>query len=742
MTSESPELQESPAARRNGAGHQESLFDLLEWRRVASVRLIWIMLLVFPLLGGVINLRLLRGAPEYEAVGRMLLVRGGGNKSVKKRDFGDEAAVMGTAQFQQAVLDQMTPSERLLLGKHHRVKNAGASAGAKTRTALVGGVTVTRDGETTLMNVTCDSPDPNLAAALVNATIRTAEQYGARQAIERTTMYRSFFDPRMQDLQDQIASQQEQERKLGATLPLDVTLESGTGVARLAKVGTGDTGSGADSSDDGRAGGKALDSQTQEPQVQGPDEAALGVTESAALQAGLDLRLDQARLRLDRVLGSEAPDLSTRGGDERASQLTGLRNQLSQAEATYASLNVTMGENNPTLRTHVAQIENIRRQLDAFQQNGLAGAQARVNIAGAISNRLASAAHAERDQVTKTLDARQQAALLEARLAINLTLQADLATSLANLPTQAVMDGLTAEVVDFAQAPLGPLREAPRRLFLWGCVIGVAFAFFVIVMQTLYHQSRWTLNQIENAASAPVATITRRTKDSPRQTGQALERSLRDELESLRVALPLMRATQTNAVLLFTSTLPGEGTTTLASEFARTLARAGHRVLLIDANLFRPGVKSYFHLQQPQGLTSVLYGAATLAEAVQVVAAPGTANDDRSLDVLSSGPPVPDPAKALHGTAMSDLLAHARSTYRYVVVDTAPSSAPKGILSGASVDMVFLVARLGRARLDQVRRARTRLVSVGLIPNAVLVNAVRPGWNWRRLLPFLNRSPA
>lgn len=147
------------------------------------------------------------------------------------------------------------------------------------------------------------------------------------------------------------------------------------------------------------------------------------------------------------------------------------------------------------------------------------------------------------------------------------------------------------------------------------------------------------------------------TRDAPASPTAESMRRLRTTLQYLDVDNP-------PHVLAIASTEPGEGKTTVACDLALALAKAGGRVLLIEADLRRPSIADRLGLERSVGLTSVLAGQVELIDAVQ--------RTTFGADVLTSGALVPTPGELLASQRMRALLTEARAHYDHVVVDTAP----------------------------------------------------------------------
>lgn len=117
--------------------------------------------------------------------------------------------------------------------------------------------------------------------------------------------------------------------------------------------------------------------------------------------------------------------------------------------------------------------------------------------------------------------------------------------------------------------------------------------------------------------------------------------------------------------LLVTSTGPGEGKSLVASNLAISLAQAGRRVLLIDADMRKPKAHTVFGIAQEPGLSNLLV---TEAKASQCVKKTETEN----LWILPAGRIPPNPAELLGSRAFSAFLNTLRAHFDWVIVDTPP----------------------------------------------------------------------
>jgi succinoglycan biosynthesis transport protein ExoP len=171
-------------------------------------------------------------------------------------------------------------------------------------------------------------------------------------------------------------------------------------------------------------------------------------------------------------------------------------------------------------------------------------------------------------------------------------------------------------------------------------------------------------------------------------------------------------------VILVTSAMAHEGKTTFAAQFAASLARAGHRTLLLDGDLRHPNVHLALELDLRAGLPELLRGELAADEAVQptgiegLFAVTGGSCDYASITALSK----PDTVK---------LVKHFRDSFDHVVIDAGPVHAFADVLLlGQLSDAAIIVMMRDVSRLPAVSKAVERLRSVGVRVLGTVVNGV------------------
>jgi capsular exopolysaccharide synthesis family protein len=144
----------------------------------------------------------------------------------------------------------------------------------------------------------------------------------------------------------------------------------------------------------------------------------------------------------------------------------------------------------------------------------------------------------------------------------------------------------------------------------------------------------------------------------------------------------------------------------VAANLAVVTARAGQYTVLVDGNLRAPSLHRCFGLSNERGLSSVLFGQASLDEVLLPV--PGVAG----LSVLVAGPPPPNPWELLSAARFSRLLDELSK--RGIVILDSPAALQNSDASALAMraDVTLLVANASISRRRELRQAVTMLERV------------------------------
>jgi polysaccharide biosynthesis transport protein len=219
-----------------------------------------------------------------------------------------------------------------------------------------------------------------------------------------------------------------------------------------------------------------------------------------------------------------------------------------------------------------------------------------------------------------------------------------------------------------ATVPTEPATPNVRLDLALGLLLGLALGFLQAVLREVLDTKVRSESDVQRVTEVSVIARIGFDEDAPRHPliVQSSPHDHRSEaFRRLRTNLQFLDIADQPQIIVVTSSIPGEGKSTTAINLAITMADAGSRVALIDADLRRPSIGEYMGLESEVGLTTVLIGHADLRDAIQPWG-------DCNLDVLTSGQVPPNPSELLGSRSMANLLEALASQYDMVLIDTPP----------------------------------------------------------------------
>jgi capsular exopolysaccharide synthesis family protein len=200
------------------------------------------------------------------------------------------------------------------------------------------------------------------------------------------------------------------------------------------------------------------------------------------------------------------------------------------------------------------------------------------------------------------------------------------------------------------------------------------------------------------------------SKDSSFQVTEAYK--------TLRTNLLFALAATQNKSVIISSAMPSEGKSSTCSNLAITMAQTGAKVILIDADLRKPTQHQIFHINNKQGLTTILAGFDEVTEAI--------AKDvESNLDLITSGPVPPNPSELLGTERMSYLLNILGEHYDYIFIDTPPINVvTDAMVLASNAAGVVLVTRQKQSTYDEVTKAVSSIEFAGATILGLVINGV------------------
>jgi receptor protein-tyrosine kinase len=250
-------------------------------------------------------------------------------------------------------------------------------------------------------------------------------------------------------------------------------------------------------------------------------------------------------------------------------------------------------------------------------------------------------------------------------------------------------------------------------------MIGIALA---LLLERLDRRLRG-VDEIAEQFGLPVLSVVPDSNSHSIAPSAPLRGPMAEAFQMLRTNLRYVNFEQEIRSIVVTSSVPGEGKSTVAWHLARASAASGARTLLIEADLRHPVLGEHVGASL-SGLTDVLARTVPFESAIVQVSSGDLDESDSGLHLLTAGRIPPNPGALLDSTWMRSLLRSVEERYDLVVVDTPPVSIVADALPLCTqVSGVIVVARPLRTTRDGAKRLREQLTGIAAITLGVVVNA-------------------
>ncbi len=277
-------------------------------------------------------------------------------------------------------------------------------------------------------------------------------------------------------------------------------------------------------------------------------------------------------------------------------------------------------------------------------------------------------------------------------------------------------------VLDVAMLPYLPIK--PKRLLIvlvgmiLGFIVGIALAF----LRAFLDDTLKTAEDIDKITNIPLYGAVPQRKD--KTTRSQFEEAMR----VLRTNLQFVGGAKKSKIVALTSSISGEGKTTVAVALSKIVAATGKKVVVLDLDMRRSRMHEEFSITNKVGVSSVLSGINTLDEALQKGVM-------ENLDVITAGAKPPNPSELLLTSGFDALIATLSETYDYIILDTPPI----GLVTDAMIllklaDVGLIVTRANYSKksfLKNIERFATEheLHHLGFIING-LESSKRHGYGY------------
>lgn len=416
------------------------------------------------------------------------------------------------------------------------------------------------------------------------------------------------------------------------------------------------------------------------------DVAGSTITDEQRGRINAQLVLARAELvekesRFRRVQGLRSRGTSETAGEILNSPIIGqLKAQQANLIRQRANLAAKYGDRHPTLLNLQAEIGDLNAQIRIESNRVIANIENEMDV---VRSRVISLENSLR-QLDVRASENEQARIKMKELQREADANQELYNSLLSgfkkssiLSSQGTMQPFAREL-SAATTPGGPSFPRVKMIvavaFFGGAALGLLIAFLAEALDDGISTSEEVETQLTVPHLASIPMLTKREYIAKRGEKKIhdylLDKPLSEFTEAfrhLRSAFALLNVDHPPKVILVSSSLPHEGKTTVSLCLARSAASAGHRTLLIDADLRNPSVSARTKNQEIEmGLVEVLAGRCELDDIL-------IKDQATPLDILPTVAMISTSSDVLNSQAMGQLIEDARDEYDLIILDSAPT---------------------------------------------------------------------
>jgi tyrosine-protein kinase len=315
---------------------------------------------------------------------------------------------------------------------------------------------------------------------------------------------------------------------------------------------------------------------------------------------------------------------------------------------------------------------------------------------------------------------------------------------ISRLSTLEALQTGNAELVQRATPPDSPSSPKTVRNTILAWIVGLLFGLGLAALLERFDRRLREPKEFEQAFGLPVLTEVPENRTLARSENGLWEflAEAGGSFEMLRARLRYFNVDRHIQSLLVTSAAPGDGKTTIAWSLAASAAGAGSNTILVEADFHQPRIAARTGSRSSPGLSEFLSGQSSVEDAVQRVAIENRQNGKqggRTLDLVVSGAPPPNPVELLESERMVNLVGVLSANYDLVVIDSPPLPVVADTIPLAKmVDGVIVVCRTNKTTRDQAESLQGQLKSLNAPVLGVVTNRTSRGRGYSR---YTYRAP-
>lgn len=392
-----------------------------------------------------------------------------------------------------------------------------------------------------------------------------------------------------------------------------------------------------------------------------------------------------------------------------------------EAQQRLETLQATMGSAHESYKSAQASLEsaraNARATREAVAKSVLTDYEAARNTERQLEGALAQVRGSAQDTNRQEFEL----SVLEREVNSNRQLYDLFMSRAKETDLAANLQSVVARIVDPAVAPQFPVRPAKMQIIVVAGVLCALLGAMVAMLLAKLDNTVKSGDEVEERLHLPVLTTLPALKEGASPSRLFLEDPHSQHAEAIRTArtgVLLSNIDRDSRVIMVTSSVPGEGKTTLACNLGLAHAQT-RRTILVDADMRKPQVGARLGIMPgAKGLSNLIAGTATLSDCLHPV-------EGSSLMVIPAGDVPPSTLELLHSKRFEEVMTLLRQAADIVLIDTPPVEVVSDALVIAPrADGTIYVVKAMQTAYPIVRKGLSHLQRAGGKVLGMVVNGM------------------
>lgn len=400
--------------------------------------------------------------------------------------------------------------------------------------------------------------------------------------------------------------------------------------------------------------------------------------------------------------------------------VAGARDAVRASEKRLSELRQNLGSAHPEFLAAAAELKQAQANLNRQAEGVISSISKQYEVARNTERALEAAVAATKSDIRDINRKEGQMNVLERDVATNQQIYQTFLAKVKETDATADFRNPIARVVDPAVSPLIPVKPAKAQIVLLAALLGSLLAAMIAIALDQKSAVIRSTDEVDEKLGMPLLVAAPKVEE---KMAAQLPRMQHDQpqtlfAEAVRSALTGVRLTMMHVqhpVIAVTSTLPGEGKSTVALNLGIEQART-KKTLLIDADMRKPGIARMLGITgTPKGLSDIFRGD-PVEDCIQFA-------PEFGLSIILAGDITKNPHDWLMSPRFAEIVADLREKFDMVIIDTPPLELVSDALPvGLQANGVIYVVKSAATPVPMVRRGLDRLQSANINVLGVVLN--------------------